>query len=291
MKTTIVENFYNRTKEYLLAKHPGATLIHQDFPLTSTKTNLTEKIARAYVAFDMKAGIKYRLIAMQSFGRAGDTKWLLTSVNNIYEILGGVYIGEYNAINATGTPVNTSISAYSPRLEIYTNKLCAPIVQIISEFGVAGHQIEIVDESAMYKSVFISYGGPDSAVVSDLNNELKKAGVETWFFPDNALPGQKLHRVMHEGANKYEKVLLICSESSLNRSGVLNEIERVLEREAREGGSDILMPVTLDDYVFNGWDPERSDLADQVKARVIVNLGSSDRAESIKKLTESLRIR
>ena len=41
----------------------------------------------------------------------------------------------------------------------------------------------------------------------------------------NAKPGDKLHRMMHEGVNKYDHVLLICSENSLVRPGVLNEIE------------------------------------------------------------------
>jgi hypothetical protein len=77
---------------------------------------------------------------------------------------------------------------------------------------------------------------------------------------------------MHDGVNKYDRVLLVCSKSSLVRPGVENELERVLEREAKEGGAEILIPVTLDDFVFSRWNPQRSDLASQVRSRVITKL-------------------
>jgi TIR domain/Pentapeptide repeats (8 copies) len=124
----------------------------------------------------------------------------------------------------------------------------------------------------VFRTLFFSYGGPDEQIASVINNSLKSRGIKTWFFPDDALPGQKLHRVMHEGVNHHERVLLICSERSLQRPGVLNELERVFEREAREGGSDILIPVTLDDFVFGDWAPARPDVAAQVRSRVVTKL-------------------
>ncbi len=52
------------------------------------------------------------------------------------------------------------------------------------------------------------------------------------------------------------------------RPGVLNEIEQVLIREASEGGSEILIPITIDDYLFNGWNPDKPDVGTQIRARV-----------------------
>jgi hypothetical protein len=122
-----------------------------------------------------------------------------------------------------------------------------------------------------HQSVFVSYGGPDEEFATRLVHELTKKGVKTWFFPRDALPGEKLHREMFRGVNQHDRILLICSRSSLNRSGVLNEIERVLEREAREGGTTRLLPISLDDYVYSEWAPDRPDLAGQVRSRVICN--------------------
>lgn len=121
------------------------------------------------------------------------------------------------------------------------------------------------------QSVFISYGGPDEDFARQLVEFLREKQVKTWFFPDDALPGQKLHRVMHDGVHQHDRVLLICSKASLDRSGVKNEIERVLEREAREGGSSLLIPVTLDSHVFSDWAPDRPDLASQLRTRVIAD--------------------
>lgn len=144
--------------------------------------------------------------------------------------------------------------------------------QVIEAFDSVETLIDVVDESQMHKTLFISYGDPDEKNVSEINKKIKSKGVRTWFFPDDASPGDKLHRVMHDGVNNHDRVLLVCSKNSLARTGVLNEIERVLEREAREGGADILIPVTLDDYVYGEWASERSDIANQVRSRVITKL-------------------
>src|SRR5260221_568763 len=62
---------------------------------------------------------------------------------------------------------------------------------------------------------------------------------------------------------------LLCSRQSLERPGVQNEIERVLTKEASEGGSERLIPVTLDDFVFRRWSPAKPDIAAAVKERVV----------------------
>lgn len=118
-------------------------------------------------------------------------------------------------------------------------------------------------------SVFISYGGPDEEIAGQISHALTKKGVRTWFFPRDAIPGEKLHRTMFNGVNDHDRILLVCSRASLSRPGVLNEIERVLEREGREGGTSRLLPITLDKHVFSDWAPSRPDLAQQLRDRVI----------------------
>ena len=157
----------------------------------------------------------------------------------------------------------------------HTSQRDASFVAILKELASEHkHKVE-----QMHDSLFISFGGPDQQIASAINSFLQRRRVKTWFFPQDALPGQKLHRVMSEGVNSYDRVLLICSSASLTRSGVLNEIERVLEREAREGGSEILIPITIDDYVFTTWNPSRTDVADQVRSRVISTFPTTDPEE------------
>jgi TIR domain/Pentapeptide repeats (8 copies) len=123
----------------------------------------------------------------------------------------------------------------------------------------------------MLQSTFISYGGPDTAFAQQLNDALLKNGVTTFFFAKDAIPGKKLHRLMREGVNQHDRVILICSKASLDRPGVLNEITETLQRESRDGGKAYLIPITLDDHVFSGWKPEDPGVAQAIRDRVVAD--------------------
>ena len=56
---------------------------------------------------------------------------------------------------------------------------------------------------------------------------------------------------------------------SLNHPGVQNEIQLTINREASEGGTALLIPITLDRYVFDEWEPKNLDLKEAVKERVV----------------------
>lgn len=131
-----------------------------------------------------------------------------------------------------------------------------------------------------FESVFISFGGPDEEFAKKISARLKEKGVDTFFFPVSANFGDKLHRVMRDGVNGHDKVILICSKASLNRPGVVNEIEETLTRESREGGAQILIPIRLDDFVFTDWAPEYPGLALAIRDRVIADFENADKDES-----------
>lgn len=264
-------------RAYLVRRFPDAALLEQKGIHISELLNGVESIAKEISlieVIDMATGIKYRVIVIEDLGSKAEVDLLSENCDASFKSVSVLEINAPTPRKLNKIPERQYY--YSPRMLIYTNKIFAPIELIESSFKKKGFAVEIIDESAMYKSLFISYGGPDEMVVSLINSKFKERGVSTWFFPVDAPAGEKLHRVMSEGISKYDKVLLICSENSLTRPGVLNEIERVLEREAREGGSSILIPIALDKYVFT-WKPERTDLADQVLTRVIKNFPVDDK--------------
>jgi len=133
---------------------------------------------------------------------------------------------------------------------------------------------------SLMRSTFISYGGPDEKFAVALRDELNKNHVRTFLFRDNALPGQKLHRMMRDGVNEYDRVVLVCSKASLERPGVLNEIEETLQREARDGGATYLIPIRLDNYVFDSWNPPNSGIAQAVRDRVVGDFRGSRRSRA-----------
>lgn len=123
---------------------------------------------------------------------------------------------------------------------------------------------------ALMQSTFISYGGPDEKFARRLNSDLEKNGVVTFFFPFDAPFGEKLHATMRR-VDDYDRVVLICSRDSLHRQGVQNEIEKVLEREAREGGASLLIPIAIDDYIFTEWIPTKPYLKQELLGRVVAD--------------------
>jgi hypothetical protein len=222
------------------------------------------------IVYSHREGLKHRAIAVPNLGLSISSEALASCCAGIFDDLSKTIYAQFdNVVKRTFSPVSTADMIFSPAIILYTNALMVENDDVIAAFSKAGYLVNIINEVEMHKTVFISYGGPDEDTASKINEFLKSRGITTWFFPNDATPGDKLHRVMHGGVNRYDRVLLLCSESSLSRPGVMNELERVVEREAKEGGSDILVPVALDDYVFTRWRPLRSDLADHVKSRVI----------------------
>ena len=177
-----------------------------------------------------------------------------------------------------------------PKIRLYTDELQIPRANIFFELMQTGLVLEILEEKELFSTVFISYGGTDEVIVEEINEFLNNHGIKTWFFKRDSLPGEKLHRMMSDEIENHDKVLLVCSKDSLSRNGVLNEIERVLEREAREGGNDILTPITIDDFVFNDWKSKKPDIERQVKSRVITQIVQKENPSvSLKELNKLVR--
>ncbi len=287
---SFLKQLIENARLYLTRRFPDAGLLEirgNSIVERSNDISSTVKELALIKTFDMVTGIKFRVIIIENLGSKAEIDLLSSNFDASFKCVGLAEINAPTPRKLNKIPENKYY--YSPRIIIYTNKLFAPLELVETSFKEKGFVVEIIDESTMYKSLFISYGGPDEMVVSFINDKFKERGVTTWFFPVDAPAGEKLHRVMSEGVLKHDKVLLICSENSLNRPGVLNEIERVLEREAREGGSNILIPITLDKYVFT-WKPERSDLATQVQTRVIKNFPIDDKNQIITQIENIIAV-
>jgi uncharacterized protein YjbI with pentapeptide repeats len=130
----------------------------------------------------------------------------------------------------------------------------------------------------LMQSTFISYGGPDENFARKLYKALSAREVVTFFFPESATVGERINAEVYSKIQKHDRVLLICSKESLNRVGVINEIQETLDREAKEGAATLLLPITLDDYVLTGWKKKQPDLAERIGRRIIANFRGAKRA-------------
>ena len=125
-------------------------------------------------------------------------------------------------------------------------------------------------------STFISYGGPDEPFATKLQEALQSNGVTTFLFKKDAVPGQAISDVMRDQVREKDRIVVICSENSLDRPGVLNEMELTLRREAKEGGHILLIPIAIDRYVHDGWNPENDNLKEAILERVIADFVGAD---------------
>jgi hypothetical protein len=288
-----MSNILKNAKTFLQKRFSRATVINREHTFSNQSTGEIAFKIWPMIAQDPDSGVKQRAIAFADIGLE-EIKSVAVNVNNIFKKLDEeVLVNFDNILQPTGHAISTNQMTFASNIILYTNNINATKSSIINVFSSADILIEIINESKLYNTVFISYGGTDEAAAASINMYLKSKGIKTWFFRDDSHPGQKLHRMMHDGVNDHDRVLCICSEQSLTRPGVLNELERVLEREAREGGSEILIPITLDDYIFGDWAPERLDIANQIRSRTITKIDiakieSEQTQEQLQKLVQAL---
>lgn len=122
-----------------------------------------------------------------------------------------------------------------------------------------GHQIP-------YPSCFISYSTVDEAFATKLHKDLQANGVRCWKWDHDARYGKSMWGEIDQAVRLHDKLVLIASENSLKRAAVNREIERALRQEderfkRKQAGEDIdtdvLLPVRIDEYVFDGWEHAR----------------------------------
>lgn len=140
-----------------------------------------------------------------------------------------------------------------------------------------------------YSSAFISYGGPDVDFARKLDQSLHEAGVQTYLFYEDSIPGTPLHEVMFHGVNSFDRMLLVCSQVSLSRPGVQNELRVALAREASAGGENCIIPLLLDDYFYKEFAEELPQLQKPLANRVLVEYSDARfDADKFERATERL---
>lgn len=104
--------------------------------------------------------------------------------------------------------------------------------------------IPIPFDHIFYHSVFISYSTSDEIFCKKLFNTLKEQGIQVWFAPHSMKPGEKIHSQIYEAIGKYDKLLLVLSDSSMNSEWVKTELYNARQLEV-EKSERILLPIRL----------------------------------------------
>ncbi|MEM6724213.1 MAG: toll/interleukin-1 receptor domain-containing protein, partial [Bacteroidota bacterium] len=104
--------------------------------------------------------------------------------------------------------------------------------------------------------VFLSHSSKDKAFAQKTYEALTNKGAIVWYDEKQLKPGDKIRSAITQGIDTFDKMILICSEASLNSWWVETEIENILQKEedlrkATNKRHSLLIPIQIDDYVFS----------------------------------------
>ncbi|MGH8502551.1 MAG: toll/interleukin-1 receptor domain-containing protein [Gammaproteobacteria bacterium] len=105
-------------------------------------------------------------------------------------------------------------------------------------------------EAIAFYTCFISHSSRDAAFVQRLHADLQAHGVRCWFASDDLRIGDRLWDAIDSAIRIHDKLLLVCSENSIDSEWVEDEVTRAyaLERERRKL---VLFPIRIDNAVMS----------------------------------------
>jgi hypothetical protein len=125
----------------------------------------------------------------------------------------------------------------------------------------------VLDRPVALYSCMISSAPEDEEFATRLYTDLMARHIRCWKYRESAVRGRAAWANIDRAVASYDKVILVGSEASLQRAGVLREIERALQKEddllrrrrtVPSIDPDVLIPLRLDDYLLNDWGHERA---------------------------------
>lgn len=99
-------------------------------------------------------------------------------------------------------------------------------------------------------SCFISYARSDFEFADHVRRQLLKHDISCWQDVHDMRGGAQWRGQIYDAIEKQDKLVLICSQESLARPAVVEEIQEAIERE-RQTGAQKLFPIRLDDYILS----------------------------------------
>jgi hypothetical protein len=105
----------------------------------------------------------------------------------------------------------------------------------------------LLNEAIQFYSCFISYSTINEEFANRLYADLQSKGVRCWFAPHDIQGGKKINEQIDEAIRRYDKLLLILSDASMESEWVRTEIANARQKEI-EAKRQVLFPISLVDY-------------------------------------------
>ena len=127
----------------------------------------------------------------------------------------------------------------------------------------------------------------------------KDKGIRCWLDERQILPGDDLHDEIDKGIKLWDKTLICCSQSSLNKPWVDREITKAVQKEEQlwkkyNKKTLAIIPLDLDNYIhqwesgkvsiltecyianFQGWEPDKAEQFEGVLESVVKALKADE---------------
>ena len=148
-----------------------------------------------------------------------------------------------------------------------------------------------------FYTCFISYSHADQEFAVKLERSLQKCGIRCWKDDHHMLPGDDIHEALEDTIARADKLLLCCSENSLNSRWVDKEIAIAFDKEeqlSKKRGKTVrvLIPLDLDGYLFT--DQWTSGYRAQIRRRLAADFIGWEKDEAkfnteMEKVVKALR--
>jgi len=140
-------------------------------------------------------------------------------------------------------------------LDVSTLRECSRTIPgvFLRGIGYTNDEIEILRAmyaTPIYFSCFISYARSDHDFAQRLHNDLEGANVPCWLDVEDLRGGDFWRGQINEAIRLRDKTVLVCSEASLQRVNVVEEILATIADE-RRSGKQKLFPITIDHAVYD----------------------------------------
>ncbi len=121
--------------------------------------------------------------------------------------------------------------------------------------GYTQHEIDYlrslyINSPIRFFSCFISHGEPDLPFAERLLADLRQQNVSCWHYKQDMRGGKDWEDQINRAIKVHDKLILICSRSSIYRKNVVAEILHAVNEE-RATSKQKLFPIMLDDHILS----------------------------------------
>jgi uncharacterized protein YjbI with pentapeptide repeats len=123
-------------------------------------------------------------------------------------------------------------------------KFPADVELFLLNAGIPKHLLDVFPDivaNIEYCRCFICYGAPDTEFAEKLVDDLRKLGVSCWLYSMDSTPGERTWSEITKKRREADKMIVLCSDKSLIRDGVLKEIEEQIDENPEK-----IVPISLD---------------------------------------------